>query len=64
MDVDEVAVWVATHGWALKDAKKFRDLAGGVRNGTKFRGIGQRAISRDHDRERKLLAHWRQQLAT
>lgn len=63
LDPDEVAVWVATHGWALKHAKAFRDLAEGIRNGTNFRGSGGRAIPRDRDRAREMVVHWRKQVA-
>jgi hypothetical protein len=63
-DADEVAVWAATHGWALKQAKKLREIADGVRHGTQFRGTGGHAIQRDRARERKMVAHWWEQSAT
>jgi hypothetical protein len=59
---DEVAVWAATHGWTIKDAKDLRGIAEGVREGTRFRSAG-RAIRRDPARERRMIAAWREELA-
>jgi hypothetical protein len=61
-DPVEVEVWAATHGWGLKQAKDLRELADGVRHGTRFRGVYGRAISRDRERERAMVEHWRTQL--
>lgn len=58
-DPAEVEVWAATHGWGLKQAKDLRELADGVRHGTRFRGIYGRAITQDRERERAMVEHWR-----
>lgn len=62
LDPDEIAVWIATHGWAPKHAKTVREMTEGVRNGKRFMGAGH-AINRDRERERKMVAYWREKLA-
>lgn len=62
LDPDEVGVWASTHGWGPKDAKKLREITEGVRSGRHFMGAG-RAIQRDRDRERAMIAHWREELS-
>jgi endonuclease IV len=36
-DPQEIYVWAATHGWAMKDAKRLHEIAEGVREGKTIR---------------------------
>jgi hypothetical protein len=62
LDADELAVWIATHGWAPKHARKFRELVEGVKDGRGLRGAGGRAIRRDSARAAAMVQHWRDQI--
>jgi hypothetical protein len=53
-DPQEVYVWTATHGWAMKDAKRLQEIAEGVRQGKNFQGYDRRPISRDRERWRRI----------
>lgn len=57
-DPQEVYVWAATHGWAIKDAKRLQEIAEGVREGTNFQGYDRRAIPRDPEKWRRMIEQW------
>jgi hypothetical protein len=57
-DTQELFVWAATHGWAIKDALKLQEIADGVREGKKFQGYDRRPISGDPERWRRMIEHW------
>jgi hypothetical protein len=64
LDPREIEVWAATHGWSVKHAKTLREIVEGVRYGKQFRGVGGRAIRRDREGERKMVARWREERAS
>jgi hypothetical protein len=59
----EVYVWAATHGWAIKDAKRLREMADGVCDGKNFQGYDRRAIPRDREKYRRMIERWEQDIA-
>jgi hypothetical protein len=63
LDVDEIETWAATNGWSLKQTKDLRELVEGVCEGRRFRSTGGgHAIAHDRERERKMVAGWREEL--
>jgi hypothetical protein len=57
-DPREVYVWAATHGWAIKDAKRLQEIAEGVRDRKNFQGYDRRPIRRDHEKWRRMIEQW------
>jgi hypothetical protein len=62
-DPQEVYVWAATHGWAMKDAKRLQEIAEGVRQGKNFQGYDRRPIPRDRERWRRMIEQWDKDIA-
>jgi hypothetical protein len=62
-DPQEVYVWAATHGWAVKDAKRLREIAEGVRDGKNFQGYDRRPIPRDREKWRRMIEQWDKDIA-
>jgi hypothetical protein len=62
LDPAEIGVWAATHGWDVKHSNDLRAIVEGVRNGKSFRGYDGRAIPRDSEHARKMIAYWQAEL--
>ena len=56
-------VWAATHGWAIKDAKRLQEIAEGVRDGKNFQGYDRRPIPRDREKWRRMIEQWDNDIA-
>jgi hypothetical protein len=62
-DPQEVYVWAATHGWAMKDAKRLQEIAEGVRQGKNFQGYDRCPIPRDRETWRRMIEQWDKDIA-